>query len=253
MAQARRRIARPRAGRVRPGRDRRGRGGAAFTGGDEASRHLQAAAALFEQAPRRVLAAELWCDAARAGAGRWRGPRAAVRRARPAPRRRAGRGAASAPRAPVGCSRQLTSRERDVVLLAAEGLTNREIGARLYLSEGTVRNYLSTAFAKLGVRAGRELGRLVGSDLSQRATQELAGRASAGRARRRRSRAAASTAPAGPASQTRRSAGVAGCDSDDDRRPAPRRAQGRDGPRRRHPLTAGCAHSSRSTSAGATL
>jgi DNA-binding NarL/FixJ family response regulator len=48
-----------------------------------------------------------------------------------------------------------------VVALAADGLTNRQIGERLYLSDGTVRNYLSTAFAKLGVSRRAELGRLV--------------------------------------------------------------------------------------------
>jgi DNA-binding NarL/FixJ family response regulator len=57
---------------------------------------------------------------------------------------------------------QLTPREREVVLLAAEGLSNREIGARLYLSDGTVRNYLSTAFGKLGVTRRAELGRRIG-------------------------------------------------------------------------------------------
>ena len=56
---------------------------------------------------------------------------------------------------------ELTPRERDVTLLAAEGLSNREIGARLYLSEGTVRNYLSTAYAKIGVSRRAELGRLL--------------------------------------------------------------------------------------------
>jgi RNA polymerase sigma factor (sigma-70 family) len=56
---------------------------------------------------------------------------------------------------------ELTDRERDVVLLAAEGLSNREIGARLYLSEGTVRNYLSTAFGKLGVSRRAQLAQLV--------------------------------------------------------------------------------------------
>ena len=55
---------------------------------------------------------------------------------------------------------ELTSRERDVALLAAEGLSNREIGARLHLAEGTVRNYLSTAFEKLGVGRRAELARL---------------------------------------------------------------------------------------------
>ena len=64
------------------------------------------------------------------------------------------------PRLP-GALAELTSREREVVLLAAEGLSNREIGARLYLSDGTVRNYLSTAFTKLGVSRRAELARLV--------------------------------------------------------------------------------------------
>ena len=58
---------------------------------------------------------------------------------------------------------ELTPRERDVVLLAAEGLSNRDIGRRLYLSEGTVRNYLSVAFGKLSVSRRAELGRLVAS------------------------------------------------------------------------------------------
>ena len=55
----------------------------------------------------------------------------------------------------------LTGRELDVARLVAEGLTNGEIGARLYLSEGTVRNYLSRAFAKLGVTRRAEVVRLL--------------------------------------------------------------------------------------------
>lgn len=43
----------------------------------------------------------------------------------------------------------LTPREEDVLKLLAEGLSNREIGARLYLTEGTVKNYVSTVIAKL--------------------------------------------------------------------------------------------------------
>jgi two-component system response regulator DesR len=35
---------------------------------------------------------------------------------------------------------------------AADGSPNAEIAARLYLAEGTVRNYLSSAIAKLGAR-----------------------------------------------------------------------------------------------------
>jgi DNA-binding NarL/FixJ family response regulator len=45
----------------------------------------------------------------------------------------------------------LTERERDVLRLLARGLSNTDIAERLYLSEGTVRNYVSSIFAKLGV------------------------------------------------------------------------------------------------------
>lgn len=43
----------------------------------------------------------------------------------------------------------LTDRERDVLRLAEEGMPNRDIGDRLGLSTGTVRNYLSEAASKL--------------------------------------------------------------------------------------------------------
>lgn len=46
----------------------------------------------------------------------------------------------------------LTSRERDVLKAAADGSVNAEIARRLKLSEGTVRNYLSTAIQKTGAR-----------------------------------------------------------------------------------------------------
>ncbi len=45
----------------------------------------------------------------------------------------------------------LTDREREVLRLAGEGLANAEIAARLHLSDGTVRNYMSEAIGKLGV------------------------------------------------------------------------------------------------------
>ena len=46
----------------------------------------------------------------------------------------------------------LTDREREVLRLVGEGLPNSEISGRLYLSEGTVRNYLSSAIVKLNAR-----------------------------------------------------------------------------------------------------
>ena len=45
----------------------------------------------------------------------------------------------------------LAPQERRVLALLAEGLTNKEIGAKLVLSEKTVKNYLSTVFEKLHV------------------------------------------------------------------------------------------------------
>ncbi|MFD3839466.1 response regulator [Streptomyces sp. NPDC058642] len=46
----------------------------------------------------------------------------------------------------------LSPRERDILALIGEGLTNREIGKKLYLSEKTVKNHISRLLAKLGVQ-----------------------------------------------------------------------------------------------------
>ncbi|PCG85854.1 DNA-binding response regulator [Streptomyces sp. WZ.A104] len=45
----------------------------------------------------------------------------------------------------------LTDREREILDLIGEGLTNRQIGQRLYLAEKTVKNHISRLLAKLGV------------------------------------------------------------------------------------------------------
>lgn len=50
--------------------------------------------------------------------------------------------------------------ERDVLVASANGATIEDIAAKLYLSEGTVRNYLSTAIKKLGARNRIEAARL---------------------------------------------------------------------------------------------
>jgi DNA-binding NarL/FixJ family response regulator len=51
----------------------------------------------------------------------------------------------------------LTEREREVIALIGEGLRNRQIADRLFISEGTVRNHLTTVFSKLEVSDRFEL------------------------------------------------------------------------------------------------
>lgn len=64
-----------------------------------------------------------------------------------------------------GLPEPLSERELEVLKLVSSGLSNREIGSRLSLSEGTVKNYVSGVLQKIGVRdrtqaalRGRELG-----------------------------------------------------------------------------------------------
>src|SRR5690242_12742045 len=45
----------------------------------------------------------------------------------------------------------LTEQERRILLHIAEGLTNREIGAKMFLAEKTVKNYVSSLLGKLGL------------------------------------------------------------------------------------------------------
>ena len=54
----------------------------------------------------------------------------------------------------------LTDREREVLAASANGATIGDVAAKLYLSEGTVRNYLSTAIKKLRARNRVEAARL---------------------------------------------------------------------------------------------
>lgn len=54
----------------------------------------------------------------------------------------------------------LTDRERQVLRLAAEGLTSMDIAMKLKLSEGTVRNYLSEAISKMGAANRVEAARI---------------------------------------------------------------------------------------------
>jgi DNA-binding CsgD family transcriptional regulator/DNA polymerase III delta prime subunit len=58
---------------------------------------------------------------------------------------------------------QLTPPERQVAELAATGLTNREVAARLSLSPKTIESHLARVYDKLGIRSRAELGRAMSS------------------------------------------------------------------------------------------
>jgi DNA-binding NarL/FixJ family response regulator len=63
----------------------------------------------------------------------------------------------------------LSIRERQVLALMVGGLSNAEIGERLYLTESTIKSHAASAFRRLGVRSRREAVALVlGSDESLR-------------------------------------------------------------------------------------
>lgn len=54
-------------------------------------------------------------------------------------------------------SDDLSPREKDILLLVASGYNNKEIADKLFLSEGTIRNYISAMLEKLGLRDRTQL------------------------------------------------------------------------------------------------
>jgi DNA-binding CsgD family transcriptional regulator len=57
----------------------------------------------------------------------------------------------------------LSGREREIVVLAAKGMTSKDIAERLFLSVRTVNNHLQHAYTKLGVTSRAGLAEAVGS------------------------------------------------------------------------------------------
>jgi DNA-binding NarL/FixJ family response regulator len=95
-------------------------------------------------------ALEQAAEAFGAGGAAWRRDRTLSELARLGSR---GRRAAAAIRGPGA----LTARELEVATLAAQGLTAREIGERLFIGQRTVESHLSNCYPKLGITSKREL------------------------------------------------------------------------------------------------
>jgi DNA-binding NarL/FixJ family response regulator len=78
-------------------------------------------------------------------------------------------GETSRPRTPEARD-QLSPQELQIVQMAAEGLSNREIGQRLYLSHRTISSHLYRVFPKLGVTSRTELLHVLDRTIAEPAT-----------------------------------------------------------------------------------
>jgi DNA-binding CsgD family transcriptional regulator len=109
------------------------------------------------------MAGEAEADAARAfrRAGRSREASAAAQRSRQLVKQC--EGALTPALALVEEASPLTKREREVALLASQGLPSKDIAEKLFLSVRTVENHLQRAYEKLGVSGRDELARVLAS------------------------------------------------------------------------------------------
>jgi DNA-binding CsgD family transcriptional regulator len=124
---------------------------------------LERVSATFEALGADLLGAEAAADAAVAWrrAGDPRKAAAAERRAHDLGARC--QGARTPALTAVTARAELTGRELDIARLAAEGVANKEIAARLHLSLHTVQNKLHAAYEKLGIEGRAELARALES------------------------------------------------------------------------------------------
>ncbi len=124
---------------------------------------LAGAADDFEALGAMLLAAEAAAGAAEAfsRAGDRRAATAALRRS--SDLAAACEGAATPGLFHTAAAVPLSDREREIVMLAANGLTSKDIAERLYLSVRTVNNHLQHAYTKLGVSSRAGLARALGS------------------------------------------------------------------------------------------
>jgi DNA-binding CsgD family transcriptional regulator len=126
-------------------------------------RELAGAADDFEALGAMLLAAEAAAGAAEAF------NRAGDRRAATAARRRSSILAATCEGATTpglfhaDTAVPLSGREREIVMLAAKGMTSKDMAERLYLSVRTVNNHLQHAYAKLGISSRADLAQALGS------------------------------------------------------------------------------------------
>lgn len=51
----------------------------------------------------------------------------------------------------TSCDLELSEREMEIARMMVQGFTNRQISSALYMSEGTVRNYISNIYSKIGI------------------------------------------------------------------------------------------------------
>jgi DNA-binding NarL/FixJ family response regulator len=75
----------------------------------------------------------------------------------------------------------LTPQERRILELIGEGLTNRQIGERMFLAEKTVKNYVSALFAKLGMERRTQAAAYAARVFEDRGRPERAAAAAAAR------------------------------------------------------------------------